>query len=56
MSYKPDLDRFRFYREMQLWPVSRKLNYENWLNNFEADDYFDNESDYNEGEYNGKER
>ena len=38
MSYKPDLDRFRFYREMQLWPVSRKLNYENWLNNFEADD------------------
>lgn len=38
MAYKPDLERFRFYREMQLWPVSRKLNFENWLDNFEKDD------------------
>ena len=36
MKYTSDLDRLRFYREMQLWPVSRKLNYENWLNNFDT--------------------
>ena len=36
MNYKSDLERLQFYREMQLWPVSRKLNYENWLANFET--------------------
>lgn len=38
MSYTPDLDRLRFYREMQLWPISRKLNFENWLANFQTDE------------------
>lgn len=38
MSYIPDLNRLRFYREMQLWPISRKLNFENWLANFETDE------------------
>lgn len=38
MNYIPDIERLRFYREMQLWPVSRKLNFENWLANFESDE------------------
>lgn len=38
MSYTPDVDALRFYREVQLWPVARKLNFENWLANFETDE------------------
>lgn len=30
-----DLSTYHFYREVQLWPLARELNYEQWLNNFE---------------------
>lgn len=36
MEYEADLERLRFFREIQLWPVSRKLDFENWLANFDS--------------------
>lgn len=32
------MERFRYYRETQIWPLAKDLNYEQWLENFSDDE------------------